>query len=351
MEILDLHKNLVEIKSDENVSEVRDYIIGYLEDNNETSKIDEAGNIISSKGTGEPHIVFNSHMDTVSPHIEYNKEGDTVKGRGASDAKGPLSVLLDVFTRVEPEGKITLAITPDEETETKGSQYLSETGFSNSPDLVIVGEPTNLQVCKSAMGYYPGRIDVIGEAGHSSSEDSDNPIKSIPDVLSYLENMEEESDTHQEFGQCVVEPTIIKGGDVINQTPEKVTVKFTFREVPMEEKSVEELLQGLNTNLEENVSDYSMGVVESEPRLKAFELGYTNKLTSDMIKNPKSEGFGYFEAATEASHFVDIGWNVCIFGPGKIEDEEGPIAHSEREYINTDEIMKARDILLSAVES
>lgn len=48
---------------------------------------------------------------------------------------------------------------------------------------------------------------------------------------------------------------------------------------------------------------------------------------------------GWFDAATEASYFADDAPTV-VFGPGVLSDEDGPVAHGDREYIHGGE-MKA----------
>jgi acetylornithine deacetylase/succinyl-diaminopimelate desuccinylase-like protein len=57
-----------------------------------------------------------------------------------------------------------------------------------------------------------------------------------------------------------------------------------------------------------------------------------------------------FEAATEASYFATDGPTV-VFGPGVLADEEGPVAHAAREYINRNEIADAAEAIQATVEA
>ncbi len=56
-----------------------------------------------------------------------------------------------------------------------------------------------------------------------------------------------------------------------------------------------------------------------------------------------------FEAATEASYFASDAPTV-VFGPGVISDEEGAVAHSQREYVDIPDVERAADILTATLE-
>src|SRR5688500_19465791 len=56
----------------------------------EQVNIDNLGNIIATKGSGEPYILLCGHMDTVPGQVLVRIEDGYIHGRGASDAKSPL---------------------------------------------------------------------------------------------------------------------------------------------------------------------------------------------------------------------------------------------------------------------
>ena len=60
----------------------------------EQVNIDNVGNIIATKGTGEPRILLCGHMDTVPGQVPVRIEDGHIYGRGASDAKAPLIAML-----------------------------------------------------------------------------------------------------------------------------------------------------------------------------------------------------------------------------------------------------------------
>jgi acetylornithine deacetylase len=50
-----------------------------------------------------------------------------------------------------------------------------------------------------------------------------------------------------------------------------------------------------------------------------------------------------FTAATEASYFAPA--PTVVFGPGVLADDEGAVAHAEREYVPVAEVRRAADAL------
>jgi acetylornithine deacetylase len=40
-----------------------------------------------------------------------------------------------------------------------------------------------------------------------------------------------------------------------------------------------------------------------------------------------------------------------VFGPGELADEEGAVAHAEREYVHTSEVERAGEVVTEALRS
>lgn len=348
--IVELHKQLVEIDSTEDVDEIRKHIIEFLNSNGENPEIDEAGNIIATKGEGSPHYVLNTHFDTVPPHIPYEKDGNKINGRGTSDAKGPLSIFLHAFKNIDLEyGKLTLALTYDEETDMTGAEHLSDT--LENVNGFIIGEPTELDVCISSKGYYEGEIHVTGEAAHSSTpEDGINSIS----VAGHISNILNEYDahigneSHPELGDPILEPTLIEGGEAINQIPEKCVVQFSRRGVPPEGEK--EFTRGLQSYLDDRIYSDSEISLESKDLsfLAPFETDTESEIVQSLLKSGARKPRA-FTAATEASLFASFDVPIAIFGPGYISDPDGAVAHSKREYVPEDQLEESLGILEDSI--
>ena len=316
--------------------------------------VDDVGNVIATRDAGSdgPHLVLNTHLDTVPPHIPYVRDGDIVRGRGACDAKGPLAAFADAFCSASlATGQLTLAVSPDEETSQFGGQHLAE---SLSPDAVIVGEPTGLDVCIAARGSFGGHVTVTGESGHASEPGgARNPIGVIGAVVDALERFDEERgpETHAVLGRPLLTPTRVEGGGPLNQIPAECTVSFDRRSVPPE--TSDGFFAALQDFLAAEIpGEYEVAVRPAYPDSPDPEAFVTDR-DADLVQTLAETSGGEiraFGAATEASYFAPQAPTV-VFGPGVLADDDGPVAHSDREYVRLSEIGAAADAVGATIEA
>lgn len=309
--------------------------------------VDDAGNTLATKSGSKngPHVVLNTHIDTVPPHVPFQQDGDIVSGRGACDAKGPLAALLDAFFAVEPSrGRLTLAITPDEEMYSTGAAALDVDG-----DQYVVGEPTGLDVCTAAKGRFDGTISIHGRNAHAAEPEAGvNAVADAESVLSALRVFDGGSGEHPALGEPTLTPTVIRGGNAVNQIPDDCTITIDRRSVPPETSDGFE--RTLNAYLEEHTNaECEFALTDREtPFLEAFSTAVEN----DLVRAMREAGSGDvrpFTAATEASYFAPA--PTVVFGPGVLADEEGAVAHADREYVSQSEIERAGEIVHNALDS
>jgi acetylornithine deacetylase/succinyl-diaminopimelate desuccinylase-like protein len=351
----EFHQRAVEIPSHEDVGKMQSLLIEVLESQGYTPQIDEIGCVLVTRkaGVDGPHLVLNTHLDTVPPHIPYERDGDIVRGRGACDAKGPLAAFVDAFCSASlGTGQLTLAVSPDEETSQFGGQHLAE---SLSPDGVIVGEPTGLDVCIAARGSFGGHVTVTGESGHASEPGgARNPISVIGAVVDALERFDEEHgpETHAVLGKPLLTPTRIDGdaNGPLNQIPAECTVSFDRRSVPPE--TSDGFFAALQDFLvAELPAEYEVAVRPAYPDSPDPEAFVTDR-DADLVQTLADRSGGEiraFGAATEASYFAPHAPTV-VFGPGVLADGDGPVAHSDREYVRLSEIDTAADVVKTTLE-
>ena len=346
-------RRAIQIPSHDDVSEMRDLLVETLATEGFESEVDEEGNVLGYRGdeTASPHIVLNTHIDTVPPHVPYAKDGGIVRGRGACDAKGPLTSLLQAFFTTDVNsGRLTLAITPNEETTQLGGAHLGKT---LDADGYIVGEPTGLDVCTAARGNFGGRITIFGESAHASDPTAGvNPIPMLRKVLDALEQYDHDRGpgTHELLGDPTLVPTHIAAGGPLNQIPAECTISFDRRTVPPEtvNEFVIDLQEYLGAYLPDQVDFEVNPAYPDSPNPDAF----ATDINADLVEILATESGGVirpFEAATEASYFAQSAPTV-VFGPGVLTDEKGPVAHSEREYVETSAVIDAADALIGTVE-
>jgi acetylornithine deacetylase/succinyl-diaminopimelate desuccinylase len=349
------HRKAVQIPSDEDITEMRSFLVEALRKEGHDPDVDEVGNVLATRGTTDSvgtHLVLNTHIDTVPPHIPYDRSGDVVRGRGACDAKGPLTALLDAFCSASiSTGQLTLAITPDEETSQYGGEHLGET---LSADGYIVGEPTGLDVCHAARGGYGGRITIQGESAHASDPTAGtNAIRAVGPLLEALDKYDERCgpDAHEVLGEPTLTPTHIEGGGPLNQVPDECTISFDRRPVPPENSQA--FFADLESHLAESLPDICKFDVQAAYPDSPDPDAFTTDLDSELVRTLADASGGEiraFEAATEASYFADDGPTV-VFGPGVLTNEEGPVAHADREYVTLSEIAAAAEAVQSTVET
>ncbi|MFC6904931.1 M20 family metallopeptidase [Halalkalicoccus tibetensis] len=341
---IDFLERAVDIPSNEGVGGMRDFLCETLAEHGVEPRVDEAGNVIASRGEGSPHTLLNTHIDTVSPHVPFERDGDVIRGRGSCDAKGPLAAMLAAFLACEPEGRVTLAVTPDEETLSRGAYALS-LGF----DRCIVGEPTGLDVCTAAKGRFQGTLSVRGENAHAAEpETGHNAVSDAGRVLLALEEFDADAEPHPQLGGPTLTPTLIEGGSATNQVPADCRITLDRRSVPPE--TAAGFAEALAAHLEERVPDVDADFRFTEretPFLEAFETDPSEAVVEAL----RAAGAGEvrpFTAATEASYFASEAPTV-VFGPGVLADEAGAVAHGDREYVRVERVRRAAEVLGDAL--
>lgn len=382
----------VQCDSTSDVTEMRDLLVETLREHGADPTVDAAGNVRATRGSGEPHVLFNTHIDTVPPHVPFDRsedsdgdeDGDRILGRGACDAKGPLAAMVSAFLAGEVEGgTLSLAITPDEETLSTGAHALvtgdvvpggpGEAGgtvtplsaLDPEPSMVVVGEPTGLDVCTAARGRFEGTVVLSGTAAHAANPESGaNAVVAASAVVEAFETFDA-VDPHPDLGVASLVATGIAGGEATNQVPAACEVTFDRRSVPPE--TAEGFRSVLEKHLSETVADRvpSVGVeVRLTPRetpfLESFATDGDHTLVttlsaaaseraSESTLDGRRGEIRPFGAATEASYFASV--PTVVFGPGDLSDDDGAVAHAEREYVDVDEVRVAATTLRRTAES
>ncbi|GAA0194472.1 M20 family metallopeptidase [Halobaculum roseum] len=390
----------VRIESHESAEAMREFLVDMLSTHGADPRIDAAGNVRATKpadtadasaasdAADGPHLVLNTHIDTVPPHAPFERgvddEGREVfRGRGSCDAKGPLAALLAGFLAVEPaRGTVTLAITPDEETLSTGADALVRGRGDDHPggpvdpvdgDLFLVGEPTDCDACVAARGRFEGTLTLTGSAAHAAEPDSGvNAVAALEDALAAIRRFDDDAEAHPMLGEPTLVATGVTGGEATNQVPAEATVTLDRRSVPPE--TAEGFRADLEATVREAVADEvgaSFSLTERPtPFLEAFDTDPGHPLVKAVSDAARSVGGGAdgadgngggdgdrdadgeirpFGAATEASYFAPA--PTVVFGPGHLADDAGAVAHSEREYVRVDRVRDAAETVRRALDS
>jgi LysW-gamma-L-lysine carboxypeptidase len=246
----------------------------------EEAYIDSVGNMIATKGNGEPRILLCGHMDTVPGSIPVRIQDGYIYGRGASDAKAPLiSMLLAASEFPKQRGTIIFAAVVDEEGNATGIKHLVSTNLN--VNYAIFGEPSGIDKITIA---YKGRLavrlvyDVKNSAHASAPWLARNSIEEISALWNELrrELCGRESLTGgSDSVTCAI--TEIEGGSSHNVTPQRCKATIDIR-IPVR-TTCDEILERLDSVIS-RVSKSNGSVIKyrTEDRTEPFEAEFRSVL-------------------------------------------------------------------------
>lgn len=147
----------------------------------DSASIDAYGNVLALiRGSGDGCLLLEGHMDHVPPgtlslweHPPYSGEiiGGNVYGRGSVDMKGGLASMIssipDITTK-ERSATILLAFVVHEETVEGAAVHKALEVLNFFPDLVVLGEPTELDLAVGHRGRSLIRVELWGRSAHAS---------------------------------------------------------------------------------------------------------------------------------------------------------------------------------------
>ena len=390
----------VQMPSHESPDEMRTFVVDLLDGRGADPAVVADGCVVAEKRSpapdAGPHLVLNTHLDTVTPHVPFERgaardgergavrdgerrasaatadgSDEVIRGRGACDAKGPLAALLNGFLAADPDrGRLTLALTPDEEALSLGAAALTGrlpgTDDRLDGDLFLVGEPTGLDACTAAKGRFQATVGLSGTAAHAAEFAGANAVAAAEDALAAIRTFDADATAHPQLGPPKLTPTVIEGGAATNQVPAECAITVDRRSVPPETAEAfrsslaEAVRESLATGAADDGVDAQVALTDREsPFLEAFATDPDHELVravsdaareaGDAVGLPSGRGGGVrpFGAATEASYFAPA--PTVVFGPGDLADEAGAVAHAEREYVRVREVEAAAAAVERAV--
>jgi LysW-gamma-L-lysine carboxypeptidase len=198
----------------------------------EQVSIDSVGNVIATKGSGEPCILLCGHMDTVPGQVPVRIEDGHLYGRGASDAKAPLiAMLLAASEFPKQNGTVIFAGVVDEEGNAAGVRHLVKSKIG--VDYAMFGEPSGIENITIA---YKGRLAIrltcdVGESAHASAPWlARNSIEEMHDFWREIKSEIERVGTAKSKASSITcSLTEISGGSSHNVTPQKCKITIDMR--------------------------------------------------------------------------------------------------------------------------
>jgi putative selenium metabolism hydrolase len=167
-------------------------------------RVDGLGSIIGRVGHGPRTIAFDAHIDTVypgdlrqwssdpfTPRVEQGK----IWGRGTVDQKSAMASMLCAAKLIRELGlndQLTILFTGtvmEEDCDGLCWQYLIREEKIR-PELVVITEPTNLNIYRGHRGRMEISVGVVGRSAHGSApERGDNAIYKISRIAVEIEKL------------------------------------------------------------------------------------------------------------------------------------------------------------------
>ena len=306
-------------------------------------------------------LIFNGHSDVVAagdpkewthPPFAGVIEDGKLYGRGATDMKAGLTALALAMIEIKEQdllkaGTIRFIITVGEEIGMYGSKQMTEEGYVDDADAIIVGEPKmgNGKIVTAHKGSVQYEIVSYGRSAHSSMPELGiNSIQQIVDFIPVANEKIAEAASkgeNEKLGRMLNAFTVIDGGDQINSIPAITKLKGNGRTVP--EVDNEMFLDALNASIDEINNQIEgrleLNIMQNNP---AVESDFDTDLIQSFrnVANVEIEPVG-MTGATDASNFgrIEKDFDLAIYGPGVME-----VAHQVDEYVEIEDYLNFIDL-------
>lgn len=354
------------------VTYIKEYLAGYdVETTLSFDDVGERANIFATIGPPvDGGIILNGHTDVVpvdgqiwatDPFV-LTRNSDRLYGRGSVDMKGFLACVLASVPRFKEANlnvPIHIAFSFDEETGGFGMPILLEDMLKNSfrPAIVIVGEPTNMNIVTGHKGGYEMRTEITGHAVHSCDPTKGaNAISAAMRLIAKIEELAAIRSSNP-IANSLFDPAYptfnigtIEGGSARNATAGWCNFNWEYRPMPGEDGAV--VIAEIETyastqilpSLRAVCPDTDIKIITEtavpplDDRNAELAAGFISAITGLNDRGVVSFG-------TDAGYFSDAAYSTVVFGPGDINR-----AHKPDEYIEISELAQGLDFLKKVTE-
>ncbi|MCA9838178.1 MAG: M20/M25/M40 family metallo-hydrolase [Trueperaceae bacterium] len=327
--------------------------------------LDDAGNAVGIYDRGEgKELMFNGHLDTVPvgneslwphPPLTGTIADNELWGRGSVDMKSAVACMaFAAKDAVEAgfKGRLVVTGVVQEEVGGLGARHLGDTF---KPDLIILGEPSNLNMMLGHRGRIEIDVSFPGKIAHAAKNElGHNPLYDVAKFLQQLRSLE--LPQGGPLGGSSLTPTFLQtfpqnGKNVV---PGEAKLIIDYRNIPGDEpEDVLAKLQNLAPEAHFSVGT-EHGVAETGklsmtypriafPYLTPGENSYVQAARPVIKESLTSFGIQFEERcwwfATDAPYLAKSGAPVIGFGPG-LED----YAHTTQERVPIEHLTIARKV-------
>ncbi len=329
-------------------------------------RIDKLGNIIGRMGNGKKLITIDGHIDVVDlgnlANWDFDPLGGEIKegyvhGRGSVDQKGgPVAAITaaKILKEIGFPEDVTLLVTGtvmEEDSDGLCWKYLVEEE-NIKPDVVVVTEPTNLNIYRGHRGRMEIEVEFFGVSAHGSApERGKNAIYDASRAVLEIEKLNERLAYDEFLGKgTVVVSEFVSNSPSLCAVSDYAKIHLDRRLTWGENKEsalneIREIVKDMNakvTLLEYNETSYTglnYGMEKYYPTWKLEESHPVIKKGIEAYKelfgeNPKVDKWTFSTNGVTINGYYGI--PVIGFGPGN-----EVLAHAPNEKVPVEHLVKA----------
>ena len=365
-------QDLIRIRSyNEEEEEIVRYIEGKMQDFGfDEVFIDGLGSIVGRIGQGPLKILWDAHIDTVQvtegeswrfPPFEGVIDNGVIYGRGAVDEKPAMAgflsagkIILENFDQNDlPFTLYVVGSVLEEDCDGYPLHHLIETE-GIKPDVVLLGEPTNLRVYRGQRGRMEIQVSIHGRAAHGAhNQQGINAIYQMMPFVKALEELDKSLNPIQPLGKgSITVSNIMSRGPSLCSVPDFCRIHLDRRLTVGEDKNI--VLQQLKKLLDQNKLTADVKIPEyrgsswkgtkfkQDAYFPTWILGEDHFLVraaqdtaERVLVKPQASGFWNFSTNGVATA-GRLGIPTIGFAPGREE-----LAHTAREELNLKDLQLA----------
>ena len=240
-------------------------------------EIDPMGNIMGRVGNGDRVIAYDAHIDTVGvgdpdewdwDPFEGKFEDGIIYGRGATDQEGAMVSMVyaaKVINDLDLHDEFTLYFVgsiQEEDCDGLCWQYIINED-ELKPEMVVVTEPTNLNIYRGHRGRMEMEVIVDGVSCHGSAPHrGENSLYKIAPIISGIEDLNKRLKDDEFLGKGTITVThIYNNTPSLCAVPDKSRIHLDRRLTAGEDKElavkqVEEVIEEVGVDAEVKILNY-----------------------------------------------------------------------------------------------
>lgn len=304
---------------------------------------DRQGGLVLS---GHTDVVPVADQDWTSNPFAMHQRDTRLFGRGACDMKGFIAAAVAMapeFAQLNLTRPLHFAFTYDEEVGCLGGQALVAALKAHDirPDMVLIGEPTNMRVIEGHKGCCEYTIRISGQEGHGSAPHrgvnaAEYAARYVGKLLQLRADLMARAPVGGRFDPPWTTLNVgrISGGVAHNVIAGKAEIEWEMR--PVQDADLRFVKETLTAFVEQELlpqmraicpeADISTQVIGEIVGLTPMDDNAARDLVAGLLGVSEADLVAF---GTEAGLFQTLGASVIVCGPGSIDQ-----AHKPDEYID-----------------